>query len=469
MKITRRHLLTFLDSVFRVVLGGVFIYAAWTKILDPALFAEAVDSYAMLPAPLVAIVAIVLPPAELLAGLALILTRWQREAALLILGMLAIFFIGLVQAQIRGLEIGCGCFGGEEGDTVMDAIVRDIFLLVPAIWLVVRQNRPAWSWKVILPASALIVTALAYITLHPETEAPPDLSSGEEFAPKTPHEAVSEVFARFPHPDTNAVAVEVWTEDFPAALARAHYEKRPLMIAFGAESCIHCKRLKTAMENPGFLKWLNGTGMYLATATIASTNRPPVPDAMYRFLKSAAGTTPIHSYPFVGIYWEKPSGETIWTAFTGRHRQMPGKHNRALFCELANTVGGFLSEYMATRPPRPDEGEMLAMTAKRISVAREGEGQVSMTPAHGTLIDDGSKVVLAAKPAKGWRFLGWRVPGTSNSTRGGIRHYISYDKPEGTYTAVFKPLRPRPASSRRDQDGQTTPINPLTAPSKEQP
>lgn len=471
MTISREKALVCLDTVFRVVLGAVFIYAAWSKLYDPALFASSVSAYRMLPDPLVAFVAIVLPPAEFIAGAALIFTKWQRESALLILGMLAMFFIGLVQAEVRGLEIGCGCFGGKEGDTVIDAIVRDVFLLIPAVWLVVRRNRPAWNWKVLAAAGAATAVALAFVPLQPhsavkqadsqkaDAEAPATKPKKEPRHQKTPEEAVAEIVAQFPAPDTNSVSVEAWTSDFPAALARARAEKRPLLMVVGSKSCKYCQRLRKALANPGFEKWTKGTGMYLASANFATTNHPPAGEAMSMFLKDSPGDPTENGFPYVGVYWENPSGEIVWTAFTGRHGEMRAMVRQSLACELANSLNEILADYLAGKPPRPSEGEMLATSAKRIKVAAEGEGQVSMKPAHGTLLDNGSRVIAEARPAKGWKFVGWKAPSGKivRSRLDTKKLAVSYSMQGGTYTAVFKrnaakkPPQPKPQTSNGEK------------------
>ena len=132
------------ESISRILLAAVFLYAAWSKIQDPALFSDAIRSYQLhLPEFLVAWVSIVLPPAEAVVACALVAAKWSREAALLICAMLFVCLFGLTQAWIRGLEISCGCFGPDDGKSVplwLD-ILRDLALLVPALWLSVRPNR----------------------------------------------------------------------------------------------------------------------------------------------------------------------------------------------------------------------------------------------------------------------------------------------------------------------------------------
>ena len=472
MKITRESISAFVDFAFRIVLGSVFIYAAWSKLQDPAFFASAVDAYQMLPKPLVAFVAIVLPPAELIAGIVLILSKWQRESAFLILGMLAVFFIGLVQAKIRGLEIGCGCFGNEKNQSVTAALVRDIFLVVPALWLALRKNQPSWNWKIHLPTCVIVGVILACLPLHPQLGTKSALGGKEKDASvprktdekirrqKTPEEAVAAIFKEFPAPDTNAVVVEKWTQDFPAALARARNEKLPLFMIVDSKSCQYCRRFKKTILSEGFKKWLDGTGVYLVNAHFASTNYPPAGEAMCRFLLDSPEGPNLPGYPYVGVFWEKPSGETIWTVFSGRNGRMKSQRRNSLLLELVSSLDTILTDHLASKPPRPTEDEMLAINVKRISVATEGEGHAKMHPSNGTLFDNGVQIFLEAHPAKGWRFVGWRNPSGKMMRNHNInsKFKVTYDMQSGTYTAVFKrKSKPSSKAPRRPPQGTSSP------------
>ena len=137
-----------LEAVLRLSLGGLFVWAAWSKLQDPALFAIQVGAYDILPQAFVNFVALVLPPLELLTGGMLVLTKWSREAAFVVTVMLAVFIVALAQAAVRGLDISCGCFADELADhgtaAIVVALIRDVVLLVPSIWLLIRPNRPLW-------------------------------------------------------------------------------------------------------------------------------------------------------------------------------------------------------------------------------------------------------------------------------------------------------------------------------------
>ena len=140
MKPGARHVA---EIVCRLGLGSLFIYSSLSKMDDPGLFADMVMRFEMLPEFAVGIFSLSLPMMELLAGLMFIFTKWLREAALLSSGMLAMFMIALSSAILRGLEIDCGCFGfSEDGGRreLLIAIVRDVALLVPSLWLVCRPE-----------------------------------------------------------------------------------------------------------------------------------------------------------------------------------------------------------------------------------------------------------------------------------------------------------------------------------------
>ena len=131
------------DTTLRLGLGAMFLYAAWNKIEDPGTFQTMVDSYRMLPACVTALFAVTMPMVELLVGAMFICTKWTREAAFASTVMLAMFIVALAQAQFRGLDISCECFGeaGKEPHAVLVALIRDLVLVAPAVWLAVKGQR----------------------------------------------------------------------------------------------------------------------------------------------------------------------------------------------------------------------------------------------------------------------------------------------------------------------------------------
>lgn len=140
-----------LETVSRLGLGGMFIFASWFKIQNPHEFAMLVAQYQFLPSWSVNLFGLVMPQLELLTGLAIIFTPWNREASALLLAMFAAFIVALAQAVIRDLGITCGCFeieGAVDKQEAWISLVRDLILLAPTIWLLTRPNRTLWGiWK----------------------------------------------------------------------------------------------------------------------------------------------------------------------------------------------------------------------------------------------------------------------------------------------------------------------------------
>lgn len=124
-------------TVLRLLLGAVFLYAAYHKILHPATFAETVYKYQILPAAAINLTALTLPWLELLLGVCLITGIWLPGATAISTGLLTIFIMALVVNQIRGLNIHCGCFSAEstEGPADLWTVGRDIGFLALSVYL----------------------------------------------------------------------------------------------------------------------------------------------------------------------------------------------------------------------------------------------------------------------------------------------------------------------------------------------
>jgi len=133
-----------LEGLIRIGIGGMFIFASYFKIADPKGFAVLIAQYQFLPHDLINLWALILPQFEFWFGLALIITPFVRECTLMILAMFASFIIALVWALALDLGITCGCFqidGAQSKSEAWTALVRDLVLLVPTIWLSTRRNK----------------------------------------------------------------------------------------------------------------------------------------------------------------------------------------------------------------------------------------------------------------------------------------------------------------------------------------
>lgn len=130
-----------LATAARLVLGALFVWASATKVPDMAAFAESVANYRIVPPALVPATASAVVGVELLAGLALLANRWTRAAALLLAVLLAVFTAGLASALIRGIDLACGCFGGNAPATWW-TVLRDVILLALAAFVAWTSRPP---------------------------------------------------------------------------------------------------------------------------------------------------------------------------------------------------------------------------------------------------------------------------------------------------------------------------------------
>ena len=107
----------YLSLAFRIYIGWLFIYASLTKIPDPAVFAESVAAYRIMPYWGINLVAIILPMLELISGFFLILGLRTKATASILCGLLFMYTIFTVVNVLRGSPITCGCYD-EVGDPV---------------------------------------------------------------------------------------------------------------------------------------------------------------------------------------------------------------------------------------------------------------------------------------------------------------------------------------------------------------
>jgi hypothetical protein len=131
------------------VLGGVLLFAAWAKAIDPAAFADQIHTQGLdflLPARAIALAALALE-----TGLGLALLLGVRKTWVLVPAtLLVVFFLGLTARAwwlaAHGLLAAgesCGCFGNLVQRTPAQAFLEDLLLLVPALaaWAG-RERRP---------------------------------------------------------------------------------------------------------------------------------------------------------------------------------------------------------------------------------------------------------------------------------------------------------------------------------------
>jgi uncharacterized membrane protein YphA (DoxX/SURF4 family) len=126
----------YLQILLRLILGGVYVYVAWNKLINTEEFAKAIKNYEMLPLQAINIIAITLPYIELFAGLFLIFGFYKKGSSAILGITLMVFIIALTSAYARGLNIDCGCgftSTNQEASTKTDLLVRifeDILMFI---------------------------------------------------------------------------------------------------------------------------------------------------------------------------------------------------------------------------------------------------------------------------------------------------------------------------------------------------
>lgn len=138
-----------IDWILRLLLAGVFIFAALPKLLAPGDFAVIIAGYGLTPPFLDPLLAVALPLAELVVAALLLFDRRGEIMGSILL--LAGFTMVLAYGITIGLDVDCGCFGAGDPEAqayhgLREALLRDLLLLGCCGWLALRRvilaNRP---------------------------------------------------------------------------------------------------------------------------------------------------------------------------------------------------------------------------------------------------------------------------------------------------------------------------------------
>jgi uncharacterized membrane protein YphA (DoxX/SURF4 family) len=129
-------------TLCRILLGAIFVYASWGKILDPAAFARIVANYQIVSAGTGRLTALFLPYLELVCGVCLMINRWPRGSALIVAGLMLVFMAALGYNIYRGIDVHCGCFTLNETATgsMWLSLIRDIIFFAMAVGMVLYRR-----------------------------------------------------------------------------------------------------------------------------------------------------------------------------------------------------------------------------------------------------------------------------------------------------------------------------------------
>ena len=111
----KAQLLNALEWICRLALAGIFLYAAFPKLMDPAGFAKAITNYRLV-LPFIGQnyvypTAMLIPALEAVVGIGLLFNKSKHACSFLAALLMGLFTVLILQAVLRGLNIDCGCFG----------------------------------------------------------------------------------------------------------------------------------------------------------------------------------------------------------------------------------------------------------------------------------------------------------------------------------------------------------------------
>ncbi len=101
----------YLHYLFRLILGGVFVWAGIIKITNPLGFAQDIANYLIFPQSISFFLALFLPWIEVICGVFIITGLFLRSSSFFLSCILAGFLILIIVTLIRGIDVECGCFG----------------------------------------------------------------------------------------------------------------------------------------------------------------------------------------------------------------------------------------------------------------------------------------------------------------------------------------------------------------------
>ncbi len=132
-----------LSLVLRLGLAFVFAYAGFEKWRAAGEFVEQIANYQFLP-DLAPWVALLLPPVEIAASIAVLLlgVRWRQAGAQLMLVMLFVFTLAMARAWSLGINIECGCFGKGSPSIGPLSFLRNLGLMGAVLALLWVDSEP---------------------------------------------------------------------------------------------------------------------------------------------------------------------------------------------------------------------------------------------------------------------------------------------------------------------------------------
>lgn len=146
--------------VAALVLSCVFVTAGFHKCQAPAEFAAALSNYKILPAALNRQCVYLLPVAEIMTGVALLIPAVTQLAAVAAGALLTLYMFAIGVNLLRGRRnIDCGCGGPQQKQTISEWMIarNSLLLFLAALAGAPVQPRPLlwFDWAVVVLAAVV--------------------------------------------------------------------------------------------------------------------------------------------------------------------------------------------------------------------------------------------------------------------------------------------------------------------------
>ena len=130
-------------------MGATFIYASYSKILDPTSFSNNIHNYGVTSIYIENLISLILPWIELFIGIGLISGLKYEASVDISIYMMILFIFLITQAYLRGKSIDCGCFlsdisleeAGIKRFDMLKRIIEDIVFLILLFTLKYNINK----------------------------------------------------------------------------------------------------------------------------------------------------------------------------------------------------------------------------------------------------------------------------------------------------------------------------------------
>lgn len=183
-----------LQNTFRVLLGIVFIFSAYTKFVGPGFFEITLIDQGLLSSRGQAQhAARFLIGFEFALGLLMLFPYYTKQLMAIANLMLIGFTIHLGYLWAIGDNENCGCFGEMISMSPAESIAKNILMLAVSVWLWIKSSSKATNQAILFGGAMIIITSMwVFLPIPDQSEFPvnqytnfssvgrTDLSSGEK-------------------------------------------------------------------------------------------------------------------------------------------------------------------------------------------------------------------------------------------------------------------------------------------------